>query len=62
MQVLLARFKKGDVSEQWSLKAVGYLIQLVSNTGLTVYMEERVLTFRRVEKKGKPPFWYRASK
>ena len=25
------------VSEKWFLKAVGYLIQVVSNTGLTVY-------------------------
>ena len=33
MQVDLRRFA---VSEQWSLKAGGLLLQVVSNTGLTV--------------------------
>ena len=28
--------RRGAVSEQWSLKAGGFLLQVVSNTGLTV--------------------------
>ena len=31
-------FRRVVVSEQWSLKAGGHLIQVVSNTGLTVYL------------------------
>ena len=38
MQVLLGCFKKVVVSEQWSFKAGGLLVQVVSNTGLTIYM------------------------
>ena len=37
MQVLFGGFKKGVVSEQWSLKVENCLMQVVSNPGLTVF-------------------------
>ena len=37
MHVPFGQFKKGFVTEQWSIKAVDCLIQMVSNTGLIVF-------------------------
>ena len=36
----LVDFRRGLVSEQWSLKSGGCLIWVVSNTGLTVFLVE----------------------
>ena len=41
-------FRRGVVSEQWSLKAFGCLRQVVSNTGLTVVSWLPVSSFLRV--------------